>query len=134
MIDLDMGKPAFTLTCDVTIEGSGCAGFAFGQPDQDYSSYTGLALDTDHGCLRYEGAAPTDLKSTATMVYIELNFEPGVTYHLKLVAENEIVILHIDGDKALNSRIDSSIDGAHTGFFAVGADAVVENLSLSVPA
>src|SRR5699024_362487 len=64
VIDLDMRKPTFTLTCDVTLDGSGCAGFAFGQPGEDYSSYTGLALDTVHGCLRYEGAALTDLAST----------------------------------------------------------------------
>ena len=134
VIDLDMRKPTFTLTCDVTVDGSGCAGFAFGQPDQDYSSYSGLALDTAHGCLRYEGAALTDLNSTDPMVYTKFDFEPGVTHHLKMVAENEIVILYIDGEKALSSRIYNSIDGAHMGIFAAGADAVFENLSLSVPA
>ena len=51
-----------------------------------------------------------------------------------MVAENEIVILYIDGEKALSSRIYNSIDGAHMGIFAAGADAVFENLSLSVPA
>ena len=134
VIDLDMRKPTFTLTCDVTLDGSGCAGFAFGQPGEDYSSYTGLALDTVHGCLRYEGAALTDLASTDPMVYTTFDFQPGVTHHLKIVAENEILILYIDDQKALSSRVYNSIDGAHLCIFASGMDAVFENLSLSVPA
>ena len=134
VIDLDMRKPTFTLTCDVTLDGSGCAGFAFGQPGEDYSSYTGLALDTVHGCLRYEGAALTDLVSTDPMVYTTFDFQPGVTHHLKIVAENEILILYIDDQKALSSRVYNSIDGAHLCIFASGMDAVFENLSLSVPA
>ena len=68
------------------------------------------------------------------MVYTAVDFQPGVTHHLKIVAENEILILYIDDQKALSSRVYNSIDGAHLCIFSSGMDAVFENLSLSVPA
>ena len=52
---------------------------------------------------------------------------------MKLVCENEIVVLYIDDSKALSSRITHSIDGAHIGVFADGCGATFSNISIKLP-
>ena len=52
---------------------------------------------------------------------------------MKLVCENEIVIMYVDDVKALSSRITHSIDGAHIGVFADGCSAEFSNISMKIP-
>ena len=52
---------------------------------------------------------------------------------MKLVCENEIVVLYIDDTKALSSRIMHSVDGAHIGVFSDGCDAGFSNITMRLP-
>ena len=130
----DMGtRPAtMTLECDVTIGQDGCAGFAFGGSAND-ESWTALCLDGRTGQLHYEGYTLENIDTMDPMAVTRFNFERNSTHHLTLVCENEIVILYIDGEKALSSRIGHSTNGAHIGVFADEKGATFSNISMSVP-
>ena len=52
---------------------------------------------------------------------------------MTLVCENEIVVLYVDGVKALSSRITHSVDGAHIALFADGCGASFSNIIIKVP-
>ena len=131
----DMGtRPAtMTLECDLSFDGEGCVGFAFGGSESD-ETYTALCLDARQDLLHYEGYEIEDLRSFEPMAVTKFDFSPSDTYHVKLVCENEIVVLYVDDCKALSSRITHSVDGAHIGVFADGCGATFSNISIKIPA
>ena len=130
----DMGtRPAsMMLECDVKINGTGCAGFAFGGSESD-PSYTALCLDTERDMLHYEGTVIEEIDKWDPVALTDFDFEDGAVYHLKLVCENEIVVLYIDDTKALSSRIHHSIDGAHMGVFSDDCGAEFTNITMHLP-
>lgn len=124
-------RPAtMTLECDVTMDEDGCAGFAFGGKDDWYA----LCLDAERGLLHYEGYRIDDLATMEPGAITKFDFSEKDTHHVKLVCENEIVVLYIDDVKALGSRIANSTNGAHIGFFSLGCDASFSNISMKLPA
>lgn len=132
-VDLGMRQPVMLLECDVTAAEDGCAGFAFGGADEAYEDYAGLTLNFEQNKIHYEGAKLKNIGKWDPFTWTSFNFVPGQTYHVKLVAENEIVVLYIDDVKALSSRIYRSIDGNHIGLFAKGTDTEFRNLTLRIP-
>ena len=130
----DMGtRPAtMTLECDVTLSETGRVGFAFGGSQKD-PTWTALCLDMSRGNIHYEGYEIEELDRYDPAAYTRFNFLKSDTHHLKLVCENEIVILYIDDVKALSSRITHSVDGAHIGVFALSGSADFENISMKIP-
>ncbi len=130
----DMGtRPAsMLLECDVTLDGDGCVGFAFGGSESD-PSYTALCLDAERDLLHYEGGSIQDIDTIDPVALTKFDFEPGTTHHVKLVCENEIVVLYIDETKALSSRITHSIDGAHIGLFSDDCGAEFTNITMQLP-
>ena len=130
----DMGtRPAtMTLECDVTLDEEGCAGFAFGGSDKD-ETFTALCLDARQGLLHYEGYEIPDLRVYDPTALTKFDFTKSSTHHVKLVCENEIVVLYVDDVKALSSRITHSVDGAHIGVFADGCSAEFSNISMKIP-
>ena len=130
----DMGtRPAtMTLECDVTLDEEGCAGFAFGGSDKD-ESWTALCLDARQNLLHYEGTEIQDLRKYDAEAITKFDFTRSDTHHVKLVCENEIVILYVDDVKALSSRISHSVDGAHIGVFSDGCGAEFTNISMKLP-
>ena len=129
----DMGtRPAsMTLECDVTIDEDGCAGFAFGGSEKD-ATYTALCLDARQNLLHYEGYEISDLDTMEPQALTKFDFSKGGVHHVKLVCENEIVVLYVDDIKALSSRITHSIDGAHIGVFSNGCGASFENITMKL--
>ena len=129
----DMGtRPAsMTLECDVTIDEDGCAGFAFGGSEKD-ARYTALCLDARQNLLHYEGYEISDLDILEPQAFTKFDFSGGGVHHVKLVCENEIVVLYVDDVKALSSRITHSIDGAHIGVFSNGCGASFENITMKL--
>ena len=129
----DMGtRPAsMTLECDVTIDEDGCAGFAFGGSEKD-AAYTALCLDAGQNLLHYEGYEISDLDTMDPQALTKFDFSSGGVHHVKLVCENEIVVLYVDDVKALSSRITHSIDGAHIGVFSNGCGASFENITMKL--
>ncbi|MCQ2507482.1 MAG: hypothetical protein MJ097_01680 [Dorea sp.] len=125
----DMGTRSATMTleCDVTLDQNGCAGFAFGGSAKD-SSYTALCLDSARNLLHYEGLPLANAKTGAAKAYTRFKFAANAKHHVKLVCENEIVVLYIDDAKALSSRITHSTNGAHIGVFTNGCNASFENI------
>ena len=130
----DMGtRPAsMTLECDVTLDEEGCAGFAFGGSDRD-ETFTALCLDARRNLLHYEGYEIDEIRTLDPAAVNKFDFSKSNTHHVKLVCENEIVVLYIDDAKALSSRISHSIDGAHIGVFAQGCEAEFTNISIKIP-
>ncbi len=134
LADFGMRAPTMMLECDVTLDEGGCAGFAFGGLDEDESVYTALCLDAGRGILHYEGYELTELSIYEPTAFTKFDFSVNDVHHVTLVCENEIVVLYVDGLKALSARNRSSIDGAHIGVFADGCSAAFSNIVIRVPA
>ena len=130
----DMGPraPHMVLECDVTLDPDGCAGFAFGGSEAD-ETYTALCLDAARGLIHYEGNEIDMISKFDPQAITRFDFSSGGPWHVKLVCENEIVILYINDQKALSSRITHSIGGAHFGVFALDCNAQFDNLSVKLP-
>ena len=132
LADMGTRPAAMTLECDVTLTEDACAGFAFGGAGSD-EAYTALCLDAREDLLHYEGYEIEELRRYEPAAITKFDFSKSETHHVKLVCENEIVILYIDDAKALSSRITHSIDGAHIGVFADGCSATFSNISIKIP-
>ena len=130
----DMGtRPAtMTLECDLRFDEGGIVGFAFGGSEKD-ESFTALCLDAREGVLHYEGYEIEDLGKLDPMAVTKFNFDKTDLHHVKLVCENEIVVMYVDDVKALSSRITHSVGGAHIGVFSCGCSAEFDNISMKIP-
>ena len=130
----DMGtRPAtMLLECDLTLDNDGRAGFAFGGSKDD-PSYTALCFDAGRNLLHYEGYEIQELADLDPMAITRFDFAEGAVHHVKLVCENEIVVLYIDDMKALSCRISHSTNGAHIGVFADDCSASFDNISFKLP-
>ena len=120
-----------TGTYQHTLDAKGRAGFAFGGSAAD-DTYTALCLDAGRKCLHYEGYEITDLDSLDPMSRTRFDFSKNSVHHVKLVCENEIVVMYVDDMKALSSRIFHSTDGAHICVFANGCSASFTNISMKI--
>ena len=132
LADMGMRAPAMILECDVTLDPDGCAGFAFGGSEAD-REYTALCLDARRNMLHYEGLLLSEIERFEPMALTRFDLSDGGVHHVTLVCENEIVVMYVDGEKALSSRIGHSVDGAHIGVFAEGCDAAFSNITVKVP-
>ena len=132
LADMGMRAPTMMLECDVTLEPDGCAGFAFGGSEAD-EAYTALCLDSARNLLHYEGYELTELSTYEPMAVTRFDFSDRELHHVTLVCENEIVVLYIDDEKALSSRISHSTGGAHIGVFSEGCSAEFSNIAMKVP-
>ena len=121
-----------TFECDLELNDSGRAGFAFGGSEKD-GTFTALCLDAGEGLIHYEGYEIPDLALYDPTAITAFDFSKSQVHHIKLVCENEIVVLYIDDAKALSSRITHSVDGAHIAVFADGCSATFSNISMKVP-
>ena len=132
LADMGTRPAAMTLECDVTLDEYGCAGFAFGGSAQD-ETFTVLCLDAERGCLHYEGYEIADLENFDPTALTRFDFSKNDVHHVKLVCENDVVVLYVDDLKALSSHIFHSTDGAHIGVFANGCNASFSNISMKIP-
>ena len=130
--DLGTRAPSLLLECDVTLDENGRAGFAFGGTEAD-PTYTALCLDAGRNLIHYEGYEIQDLADFDPMAITRFTFEPGAVHHVTLVCENEIVVLYIDDQKALSSRISHSTDGAHLCVFSDGCGASFSEIRIRLP-
>ena len=130
----DMGTrvPTMMLECDMKLDQDGRAGFAFGGSQED-ETYTALCLDAGRGCVHYEGLEIAELSKYEPVAYTKFDFTKDEVHHVKLVCENEIVVLYIDDTKALSNRIMHSVDGAHIGVFSDGCNAEFSNITMKLP-
>ena len=132
LADMGVRAPTMLLECDVTLGADGCAGFAFGGSEAD-AAWTALCLDAGRNLLHYEGYELTELDDYPPMAVTRFDFSAEQRHHVTLVCENEIVVLYIDDQKALSSRIGHSTGGAHIGVFASGCDAEFSNITMKIP-
>ena len=132
LADMGVRAPTMLLECDVTLDADGCAGFAFGGSEAD-EAWTALCLDAERGLIHYEGYELTELNDYDPMAITRFDFPDGAVHHVKLVCENEIVVIYVDDEKALSSRIGHSTNGAHIGVFAEGCDAAFTDITMKVP-
>ena len=132
LADMGTRPAAMTLECEVRIDGKGCVGFAFGGSEKD-RTFTALCLDKRQDMLHYEGYEIPDLTRFEPTAYTKFDFSRSDTHHVKLVCENEIVVLYVDDTKALSSRIGHSVDGAHIAVFADGCGAEFSGIRMKIP-
>ena len=132
LADMGVRAPTMLLECDVTLDEDGCAGFAFGGSEAD-EAWTALCLDAERNLLHYEGYELTELDDYPPMAVTRFDFSGSPVHHVTLVCENEIVVMYIDDEKALSSRIGHSINGAHIGVFAEDCEASFSNITMKVP-
>ena len=132
LADMGVRAPTMLLECDVTLGEDGCAGFAFGGSEAD-DAWTALCLDAGRNLLHYEGYELTELDDYPPMAVTRFDFSENPVHHVTLVCENEIVVLYIDDEKALSSRIGHSTGGAHIGVFAEDCDAAFSNITMKIP-
>ena len=132
LADLGTRPATMTLECDVTMEQDGCVGFAFGGSEND-PTWTAMALDARKDALHFEGYQISDLRTMEPGAITKFDFDRSYTHHVKLVCENEIVVLYVDGLKAHGSRITHSTNGAHIGLFVDGGNATFSNITMKLP-
>ena len=131
ILDLGPRPPTMWLEFDLTIDGNGCAGLAFGT-SEDYGIYNALAFDTVNQSIHYEGTKLAYIDEDEPIIQTHFAFEQGMSYHITVIAENEIVIVYINGTKVLSNRIFSSINGAHICLFAKDAVVTSEAMQLRI--
>ena len=129
LADMGTRAPSMTLECDVTLDNDGCAGFAFGGSEND-ESYTAFCLDAAQSLLHYEGTDINELDQYPAEAYTHFVFSKKDVHHVKLVCENEIVVLYIDNEKALSSRVFHSVNGAHIGVFSQKGSTEFSNIKM----
>lgn len=130
----DLGSRVATmmLECDVKLEENGCAGFAFGGAGTD-EEYTALCLDAANGMLHYEGNTIEELATWDPVNFTKFDFSKNEIHHVKLICENEIIVMYVDDMKALSTRNLHSVDGAHIGLFSSVGYAEFSNITIKVP-
>ena len=121
-----------TVALSVPALASGTQVITFGGSAQD-ETYTALCLDARRNQLHYEGLEISEISQFDSAAYTKFDFSKADTHHVKLVCENEIVVMYVDGVKALSSRITHSIDGAHIGVFADGCSGSFSNITIKIP-
>ncbi|MBQ3705756.1 MAG: hypothetical protein II888_04805 [Clostridia bacterium] len=132
LADIGARPGTMILECDVTLDPDGCTGFAFGDGETG-AEYTALCLDARRNMLHYEGYFIQEISEYEPMALTRFDFSDGKVHHVTLVCENEIVVMYVDSEKALSSRILSSTGGAHIGVFADGCGAAFSNITVRVP-
>lgn len=107
------------LTCKVRFSSAMAkGGFCFGTNGvTDDSLY--VMLNASNSRVQYDGKGLGDKTATAERVgsMVTFRFEPNTDYTLKLVVEDEIIALYINGEKTAINRIYSAV-GMDWGFFA----------------
>ena len=83
--------------------------------------------------LHYEGYYIKEISDYEPMALTRFDFAGRESHHVTLVCENEVVVMYVDGEKALSSRISHSTGGAHIGVFADGCSAVFSNITVKIP-
>ena len=131
LVDLGTRNATMSLECDVVLNQDSRIGFAFGGKNGD--DYYVLSLDAINNLISYEGLEISDLEKFLPETYTKYDFSKLDTHHVKLVCENEIVILYIDDTKAFSSRIGNSTDGAHLYVFAESGSGEFSNISIKLP-
>lgn len=129
LADLGTRPATGILECDVKLDAEGCAGIAFGGDRMD-GTWTALCLGAANGLLHYEGTLIDELSLYDSEAYTRFDFSRTDLHHIRLVFENEIVVLYVDDTKALSSRIRHSINGAHIGLFSAEGDAVFSDVKM----
>lgn len=132
LADMGTRAPTMLLECDVKLDENGCAGFAFGGTEDD-PSYTALCLNAKQGLIHYEGTEVQELDKYDPVALTHFDFSASEAHHVKLVCENEVVVVYVDDTKALSNRIFHSTDGAHIGLFSSEGEAVFSNVTMKTP-
>lgn len=87
------------LEADVRFDAeSGKAGLAFGISDENPTGYK-ITFDCENDVISYD----------AYLNEQRFNFEENETYHINIIVENEIVVVYVNGEKALSNRIYSAV-------------------------
>ena len=132
VVNLGMRQPVFQLECTVRFTDEGYAGFCFGQGD-NYGNYVGLVIDAKNNALHYEGSILSRMAFVDPLIKTDIEIQPGIDYHIRMIMENEICTVYIDQAKVLCTRVYKAMDGGNLGLFAVKTGVEFRDISLMVP-
>lgn len=120
------------LTCKVTLEENvKGAGFAFGRED-DFTEAKGILLDLENNCIHYDRCSVREMQKSQPENTCPFPFREGETVDVKVVVENEVIVVYLDDKKALSNRIYQS-QGKGWGIFALQGKAVFSDIRIFVP-
>ncbi|RKD33119.1 glycoside hydrolase family protein [Lacrimispora algidixylanolytica] len=99
------------LRCKVAFEDASekGGGFYFGNTGNFKEAYA-ILLDTQLGKIHYDKKSVADEVSAGPITYSDFKFQSGKKYDLKVVVENEIIVIYLDNTKVLSNRIYRAVD------------------------
>lgn len=117
------------LSCQVVFEdvSEKGAGFYFGDTGNFEEAYA-ILLDTQLGKMHYDKKTVADVVSAEPITFSDFKFQSGEEYDLKVVVENEIIVIYLDNTKVLSNRIYSAVDKGW-GIFGM-SDATFFNIQM----
>ncbi|HHX61313.1 MAG TPA: DUF4975 domain-containing protein [Epulopiscium sp.] len=131
---IDFGKLPQTMLLKAKLtlgkKGKGI-GFFFGK-ENGIENALGIHLDPNKNLLRYDSSILSRMRYAEPVVYSSFEFEEGREYDVKIVVENEIIVLYMDDTKVLSNRIYKA-RGNDWGLFSIGGDATLEDIQLLIP-
>ncbi|WMJ86798.1 family 43 glycosylhydrolase [Anaerocolumna sp. MB42-C2] len=120
------------LTCKVRIDKKGYGtGFSFGKTNK-FENSLGIDLDSKKDLLRYDSCILNRMRFADPSVYSVFHFDEGVTYDVKLVVENDIIVLYMNDTKVLSNRIYKA-RGNKWGLFSIGGKTTFSDIQIYVP-
>lgn len=120
------------LTCKVNFSTEGLgAGFSFGNTGKFEKSF-GIQLDIKNDLLRYDKCILERMRYADPITYTAFDFDTNVTYDLKLVVENEIIVLYMNETKVLSNRIYRARNN-EWGIFGIGGKTVFSDIQIFTP-
>lgn len=119
-------------SCKMTVKETGegaKTGFLFGEENGSRSGYP-VYMDFEQNMLCYDGYVEDEKYPILNENQQGFSFETGKKYNIKLVVENEVVILYVNEEKVLSNRIYGAIN-KQWGIFAENADVIYEQIEIS---
>lgn len=123
------------LSCTVTFHNTdhgAKAGFLFGIEEDALKSYP-VSMDFENGMLCYDGYLENFDTESEIRNQQRFGFETDREYKVKLVVEDEIVVLYMDDVKVLSNRIYSAV-GTKWGVYAQGGEVEFSDITVALPA
>lgn len=134
MSAVNFGKLPETLlfTCNVTFkEGSKGAGFAFGA-ESDFLQAYGILLDAGSGSIHYDKRAIADRNTSIANNEVPFVFEYDKPYEIKVVIENEVIVVYVGNQRAFSNRIYAARD-KEWGIFSIDGKAEFTDIQFKIP-
>ena len=130
-VDLGLMPETMLLSATVTFDGvSRGAGIAVGFTD-DLSRGYGIHMDMNNGILRSDSCLLESIRLSPKTIFIPYHFEANVPIDFKAVVEHDLIVVYLNDEIALSSRIYRMTDH-HFGFYSLGGSVTFDDIRVMV--